>query len=131
MLSLPLYTRMSDADVERVVAAVRAALARLSRDRRWPSACSTSLRRRARRCCCWRRCCWLIALWIKLDSPGPVFFRQERVGRHGVPFRIHKFRTMVADAPQRGPALTVGADPRITRVGALAAPHASSTSCRS
>jgi hypothetical protein len=63
---------------------------------------------------------WL-ALLVKLDSPGPVFFRQERVGRHGVPFRIHKFRTMVADAPSRGPPLTVGEDPRITRVGALAA----------
>jgi lipopolysaccharide/colanic/teichoic acid biosynthesis glycosyltransferase len=50
-------------------------------------------------CCCWRRCCWLVALAIRLDSPGPVFFRQERVGRAGVPFRIHKFRTMVADAP--------------------------------
>ena len=35
-----------------------------------------------------------VALWIKLDSPGPVFFRQQRVGRHGVPFSIHKFRTM-------------------------------------
>ena len=55
-----------------------------------------------------------IALAIKLDSRGPVYFRQQRVGRHGVPFRIHKFRTMVADAPQRGPALTVGYDPRIT-----------------
>ena len=61
----------------------------------------------------------VLALWIKLDSPGPVFFRQERVGRFGRPFRIHKFRTMVADAPQRGPALTIGADPRITRCGAL------------
>lgn len=60
----------------------------------------------------------VLALWIKLDSPGPVFFRQERVGRFGRPFRIHKFRTMVADAPQRGPALTIGADPRITRCGA-------------
>ena len=58
-----------------------------------------------------------IALSIKLDSPGPVFFRQQRVGRHGAPFRIHKFRTMVADAPQRGPALTVGDDARITRAG--------------
>jgi lipopolysaccharide/colanic/teichoic acid biosynthesis glycosyltransferase len=58
-----------------------------------------------------------IAAAIKLDSRGPVFFRQQRVGRHGVPFRIHKFRTMVADAPQRGPALTVGDDARITRVG--------------
>ncbi|MEW6098396.1 MAG: sugar transferase [Pseudomonadota bacterium] len=61
----------------------------------------------------------LIALAIKLDSPGPVFFRQERVGRHGVPFRIHKFRTMVADAPARGPQITVGRDPRVTRVGAF------------
>lgn len=58
-----------------------------------------------------------VALWIKLDSPGPVFFRQERVGRHGVPFRIHKFRTMVTDAPARGLPITVGADPRITRAG--------------
>jgi lipopolysaccharide/colanic/teichoic acid biosynthesis glycosyltransferase len=57
-----------------------------------------------------------IALWIKLDSPGPVFFRQERVGRHGVPFRIHKFRSMRAGAP--GLELTVGVDPRITRAGA-------------
>ncbi len=60
----------------------------------------------------------ILALAIKLDSPGPVFFRQERIGRHGVPFRIHKFRTMVADAPARGLPLTVGKDPRITRVGA-------------
>lgn len=60
----------------------------------------------------------VLALVIRLDSPGPVFFRQERVGRHGRPFRIHKFRTMVADAPQRGLAITVGADPRITRCGA-------------
>ena len=58
-----------------------------------------------------------IALAIKLDSRGPVFFRQQRVGRRGVPFDIHKFRSMAADAPQRGPALTVGDDPRITRIG--------------
>jgi len=56
------------------------------------------------------------ALRIKLDSPGPVFFRQQRVGRHGVLFRIHKFRTMAQGAP--GLQITVGADPRITRVGA-------------
>jgi lipopolysaccharide/colanic/teichoic acid biosynthesis glycosyltransferase len=60
-----------------------------------------------------------LALWVRLDSPGPVFFRQQRVGRHGVPFRIHKFRSMVADAPARGLPLTVGADPRITRAGAF------------
>jgi lipopolysaccharide/colanic/teichoic acid biosynthesis glycosyltransferase len=57
------------------------------------------------------------ALAIKLDSPGPVFFRQQRVGRGGQLFRVHKFRTMVANAPERGPALTVGDDARITRVG--------------
>ena len=58
-----------------------------------------------------------IAAWIKLDSPGPVFFRQERVGRGGVLFRIHKFRTMCSDAPAIGPQITVGDDPRITRAG--------------
>ncbi len=56
-----------------------------------------------------------LALWIKLDSPGPAFYRQERVGRHGVPFRIHKLRTMVAGA--QGLPLTVAADARITRAG--------------
>jgi len=60
-----------------------------------------------------------IALWIKLDSPGPVLFRQQRVGRHGRPFAIRKFRTMVADAARRGPQLTIGDDPRITRAGAF------------
>jgi len=58
-----------------------------------------------------------IAVWIKLDSPGPVFFRQQRVCRFGELFRIHKFRTMVADAPARGPAITAGGDRRITRSG--------------
>ena len=56
-----------------------------------------------------------VTLWIKLDSPGPVFFRQQRVGRHGVPFDIHKFRTMADGAA--GPPLTVGDDLRITRAG--------------
>ena len=59
----------------------------------------------------------VIALWVKLDSPGPVFFRQERVGRHGVPFRIHKFRTMTHAAVPTGPQITIGADARITRAG--------------
>lgn len=59
----------------------------------------------------------LVACWIKLDSRGPVFFRQERVGRFGVPFRIHKFRTMKDGASIDGPSITVGADARITRVG--------------
>jgi lipopolysaccharide/colanic/teichoic acid biosynthesis glycosyltransferase len=56
-----------------------------------------------------------VAVWIKLDSPGPVFFRQQRVGRHGVPFAIHKFRSMRHGAG--GLALTVGDDARITRAG--------------
>jgi lipopolysaccharide/colanic/teichoic acid biosynthesis glycosyltransferase len=60
-----------------------------------------------------------IALAIKLDSRGPVFFRQERVGRHGVPFRIHKFRTMRHQPDAQGREITVGDDPRITRVGAM------------
>jgi lipopolysaccharide/colanic/teichoic acid biosynthesis glycosyltransferase len=64
----------------------------------------------------------LVALAIKLDSPGPVFFRQERVGRGGRPFRIHKFRTMRVDAERQG-QLTVGADARITRVGAFLRAH--------
>lgn len=59
----------------------------------------------------------VIAVAIKCDSRGPVLFRQDRVGRGGRIFRIHKFRTMVVDAAVRGPALTVGADTRITRVG--------------
>lgn len=59
----------------------------------------------------------VLALWIKLDSPGPVFFRQDRVGRAGTLFSIHKFRTMRVDATSSGPALTVGDDPRITRAG--------------
>jgi lipopolysaccharide/colanic/teichoic acid biosynthesis glycosyltransferase len=58
-----------------------------------------------------------IALWVKLDSPGPVFFRQERVGRFGRPFRIHKFRTMRHVAADTSTQLTVGADARITRAG--------------
>lgn len=59
----------------------------------------------------------IIAVWIKLDSPGPVLYRQERVTTYGRHFRIHKFRTMVSNADKMGTAVTVGADPRITRVG--------------
>jgi len=58
-----------------------------------------------------------VAVWIKLDSPGPVMFRQERVGRFGASFRIHKFRTMRVDAPRLGPQITIGDDARITRSG--------------
>jgi lipopolysaccharide/colanic/teichoic acid biosynthesis glycosyltransferase len=61
----------------------------------------------------------IIAVVIKLDSKGPIFFRQERVGQYGCPFRIHKFRTMLVDSEARGLQLTAGADPRITRIGQL------------
>ncbi|MEP6687709.1 MAG: sugar transferase [Gemmatimonadales bacterium] len=56
------------------------------------------------------------ATLVALDSRGPVFFRQTRIGRGFRPFRIIKFRTMVLDA-ERGGALSVGADPRVTRAG--------------
>ena len=58
-----------------------------------------------------------IAVCIRLDSPGPVFFRQQRVGRHGALFRIHKFRTMAHAPSGLGLPLTVGADARVTRAG--------------
>ena len=58
----------------------------------------------------------LLALWVRLDSPGPALYRQPRVGRGGRLFRIHKFRTMrVTDAT--GPLVTASHDARITRVG--------------
>ncbi len=59
----------------------------------------------------------LFAVLIKIDSPGPVFFRQERVGLSGRTFRIYKFRTMVTEAERKGLQITVGADNRVTRVG--------------
>mgnify|MGYP001039078064 CR=1 FL=1 len=59
----------------------------------------------------------LIALLIRLDDGGPVFFRQERVGHKGKPFHIWKFRTMVVDAEKLGMPITIGRDPRITSVG--------------
>lgn len=61
----------------------------------------------------------IIALAIVIDDPGPVFYRQVRVGRGGRTFRIFKFRTMIADADKKGLAITVGRDSRITRVGAF------------
>lgn len=60
---------------------------------------------------------FFIAFWIKFDSPGPVFFRQVRVGREGVLFRIYKFRTMVVNAEQVGKQITIGADQRVTHSG--------------
>ena len=59
----------------------------------------------------------ILAIWIKLDSEGPVFYRQERVTTYGKRFRIHKFRTMVSNADKIGSAVTVSGDARITRVG--------------
>ena len=60
----------------------------------------------------------VIAFLIKLDSEGPVFYRQERITTYGKHFRIHKFRTMVSNADKIGTAVTVGNDSRITKVGA-------------
>lgn len=59
----------------------------------------------------------IIAVYIKTDSEGPVFYRQRRVTAYGKEFRIHKFRTMVTNAEKIGTAVTVGEDPRITKAG--------------
>jgi len=61
----------------------------------------------------------LLALWVKIDSPGPAFFFQQRVGRFGKPFDIVKFRTMISNASTQGAAITIGEDKRITRSGAF------------
>lgn len=61
----------------------------------------------------------ILAIAIKTDSPGKVFYRQERVTQYGRRFYIHKFRTMVSDADKKGSLVTVGADSRITRVGSF------------
>ncbi len=60
----------------------------------------------------------VLAIWIKLDSHGAVFFRQERIGLHGKVFRIHKFRSMAVNTEQQS-RLTIGQDARITQVGQL------------
>lgn len=60
----------------------------------------------------------VISIMIKLDSEGPVFYRQERVTTYGKHFKIHKFRTMVSNADKIGSTVTVGNDSRITKVGA-------------
>ena len=61
----------------------------------------------------------VLAIWIKADSKGPVFFRQERITTYGRKFRIFKFRTMVDGADKKGSLVTVGGDSRITKVGAV------------
>lgn len=60
----------------------------------------------------------VISIMIKLDSEGPVFYRQERITTYGKHFKIHKFRTMVSNADKIGSTVTVGNDSRITKVGA-------------
>jgi FlaA1/EpsC-like NDP-sugar epimerase/lipopolysaccharide/colanic/teichoic acid biosynthesis glycosyltransferase len=71
--------------------------------------------------------CWPVllaaAVLIKLDSQGPILFRQIRVGKWFRPFTIYKFRTMVEDASQRGGPLTIGQDARVTRVGRFLRRH--------
>src|SRR5207248_799779 len=75
-----------------------------------------------------------VAIFIKLTSKGPVFFKQARVGLHGRPFNMFKFRTMVADAErlkarleqhneQTGPVFKMRNDPRITRIGRILRKH--------
>lgn len=59
----------------------------------------------------------VIALLVKIDSKGPVFFKQTRVGKNGKDFQILKFRTMIVDAEKKGLQITVGKDNRITKVG--------------
>lgn len=65
----------------------------------------------------------IIAVMIKIEDQGPVLYRQERVTIYGRRFRIHKFRTMVVNADKIGTAVTVGADPRITKMGAKLRGH--------
>lgn len=59
----------------------------------------------------------VLAIWIKIDSKGPVFYKQVRVGRNGIDFGLFKFRSMVVDADKKGLITVGGLDPRITRSG--------------
>ena len=59
----------------------------------------------------------LIGLVVRLGSKGPMFFKQERIGIHGKPFYIYKYRTMLVDAEKEGPALSSANDPRVTPFG--------------
>lgn len=61
----------------------------------------------------------IMAILIKIDSKGPVFYRQERVTKYGKTFKIFKFRTMVQNADKIGSLVTLGEDPRITRIGKI------------
>ena len=59
----------------------------------------------------------MLAIWIKIDSKGPVFYKQVRVGQNGINFGLFKFRSMVVDADKKGLITVGGRDPRITRSG--------------
>lgn len=61
----------------------------------------------------------IISILIKTQSDGPVFFRQVRVGKNGKDFEILKFRTMIVDAEKKGKQITIGDDPRITKIGSF------------
>lgn len=61
----------------------------------------------------------ILALIVRSNSPGPIFYKQERIGKHGKPFFIYKFRSMYIDAEKMGPALSSDHDPRITPVGRI------------
>jgi lipopolysaccharide/colanic/teichoic acid biosynthesis glycosyltransferase len=61
----------------------------------------------------------IVGFLIKLDSPGPIFYKGDRIGKDGVLFKIYKFRTMVVNADRMGSALTHDGDPRVTRVGRI------------
>ena len=61
----------------------------------------------------------LVAVLVKLDSAGPIFFRQERIGLRFRPFQILKFRTMIHDVQRRGGLITFANDPRVTRIGRI------------
>ena len=61
----------------------------------------------------------IVGLLIKLDSPGPILYKGDRIGQGGTPFKIYKFRTMFVNAEQVGPALTRSKDPRVTRLGGV------------
>ena len=61
----------------------------------------------------------VLAIWIKRDSPGPVFYHAQRIGRNGIPFGLYKFRSMVVGADKAGPGITIAGDQRVTPSGRI------------